>query len=400
MADALTARRIEACRPPDVGRLELSDTVVRGLSFRVTANGTRTWCLRTKVNGRDRRFALGNYPGISLSEARKRAERLRVEIRDGRDPIAEKRAAREQAQSAVHLSEVLSIYSDMHLAQLADGARRGRALGAGLAYHLSQRADHITGADVQLILDRKARSAPVAANRLRAYIRHFSRWAARRGYVPTDFARDVDRPAAEASRDRVLSMGELTAIWQASEMLHPLWRAYVRLSILTAQRRGDVVGARWEEIEPPTWSIPAARTKTRRAHVVHLSKPALAELEALRTETGPAGLIFTTTGGTPLSGFGRVKRRLDELSGVTEWWFHDLRTAFATHMAGAGEAEGVVDRILNHAATSSSASAVARTYQRNELLEQRARCLDRWAGMVMRAIGNDAAGTVVVEMCR
>ena len=144
---------------------------------------------------------------------------------------------------------------------------------------------------------------------------------------------------------------------------------------------------RWDEIAGARWSIPGPRTKNRRPHIVHLSAPALAELEVLRADAdGQTALVFTTTGTTTVSGFGMMKRRLDNLSGIAGWRLHDLRTAFASHSAEAGIPEGVVDRVLNHAASASSVSAVARVYQRSELLPQRAQALDQWAAMVIGAV--------------
>jgi len=235
----------------------------------------------------------------------------------------------------------------------------------------------------------------VQANRLRAFLHHFFRWAAARGYVEANPASGIPRPVREKARDRVLSLEEIAAIWRASGELGPVWCPLVGLLVLTAQRRGELASARWSEISAEAYAIPASRTKTGAAHIVHLSAPALAELEHLRAETGGGSLVFTHNGTSPVQGFSRIKRRLDELSGVPDWRFHDLRTAFASHMAEAGESEGVVDRVLNHAASASRVSAVARVYQRSALLPQRARCLDRWGAMVLRAAGELEGAEVV-----
>jgi integrase len=124
---------------------------------------------------------------------------------------------------------------------------------------------------------------------------------------------------------------------------------------------------------------------------VHLSDPALAEFTALR-EKSDGDLIFTTTGTTPISGFGNMKARLEGLVGIEDWRLHDLRTAFASALCDAGEPENVVDRVLNHVASGSAPSAVSRVYNRSEMLPQRARVLGRWAEMVTGDRG------VVVEL--
>ena len=105
-------------------------------------------------------------------------------------------------------------------------------------------------------------------------------------------------------------------------------------------------------------------------------------MEAMRERTGNAPFVFTTTGKAPVSGFGKVNQRLYGLAGVEDWRPHDFRTAFASALCEAGESEVIVDRILNHAASASAASAVARVYNRAANLPQRAAALDRWAKMV------------------
>ena len=159
----------------------------------------------------------------------------------------------------------------------------------------------------------------------------------------------------------------------------------MRLLILTAQRRGDVLGLDWSEVnfDQSRIELAGSRTKNGKPHITHLSEPAMSELRALSAGQR-TGLVFTTTGTTAASGVSKAKRRLDALLGedFEHWTLHDLRTAFATAMAEAGEPETVVDRILNHVASGSAPSAVARVYNRAEQLPQRAKALDRWAEMV------------------
>lgn len=129
--------------------------------------------------------------------------------------------------------------------------------------------------------------------------------------------------------------------------------------------------------------LPGARTKNGKAHIVHLSEPAL---EIVNGVTPKNDLMFTTTGTTPVSGFSKVKVEIDKLlpEDMEPWTFHDFRTAFATIMAEGGADEGIVDRILNHSASASAASAVARVYNLSAQLDKRAIVLDRWAELVTK----------------
>ncbi len=118
---------------------------------------------------------------------------------------------------------------------------------------------------------------------------------------------------------------------------------------------------------------------------VPLSDQALELLSAVRETPGIAagkGLIFTTTGDKPVSGFSRAKRRLDAMSGVTGWRVQDLRRTAVTHMANNGVSPIIADKILNHVA-SSTLSTVARVYQHSDMFEKRREALDIWANVLL-----------------
>ncbi len=392
----LNDRLLKALQPPASGRLEMTDDKATGLKFRLTDKGRATWSVQVNVHGEKRRFTIGEYPAIGLAEARKKAGRLRVEALAGRDPIRERRAKADAEKGQQNVGQVLDLYARLHLSQLRTSRERERQLRAALAGHLLKPIAKLQRADIQAAVDAKAATGRLgAANRIRSALVAFCRWAWERGHLPDHIGAGTKRATKEKPRERVLSLAEVRAIWQATYELPKLWGPPLRILILTAQRRGDVTGVHWPEIDLDgrRWSIPGERTKNGKPHIVHLSDPAVAEFSALRESAGDtAGLLFTTTGKTPISGFGKIKRRLDALVGFEDWRLHDLRTAFASALCDAGEPENVVDRVLYHAATGSAPSAVARVYNRSELLPQRARVLDRWAGMVL---ADEPAGNVV-----
>nr|WP_253285896.1 MULTISPECIES: tyrosine-type recombinase/integrase [unclassified Ruegeria] len=244
------------------------------------------------------------------------------------------------------------------------------------------------------------------ANRIRAALKHFARWAWRREYLDQDIGDRLERATKEQIRERVLSLDEIRAIWRKTHELGDLWGPPVRLLILTVQRRTSINNLRKSELELSNARFKKAisQEKNDRGHITHLSPRALSEIEAVlsrqeqaKTEArkskelgstpvkaATSDLLFTTTGRTPISGWSKMKARLDELLGedFEPWRLHDFRTAFATHMAERGISESVVDRVLNHAASASKASAVARVYNQAELLSQRAKALDQWADLV------------------
>ncbi len=388
-AVSLNARMLEALKPPPEGRIELTDGAVPGLKFRLTAKGAASWSLQVRLNGEKRRFTLGTYPALGLAKARDEARRLREDGRKGHDPIREAREARRLAQfqqaTMVTVENAIDLYRQIHLdPNLKTAAERDRQLRSALAINLQRPIGDLTRTDLQDAIDAKAAEGRLgAANRIRAALVHFSKWCWHRSHLKEHIGAGTTPAAKESPRDRVLSLGEIRHIYGATFKLGPLWGPLFRLRILTAQRLADIAHARWSEIDFDSrrYSIPGSRTKNGKPHIVHLSVPALAELEGMRAR-GDTPFVFTTTGKTPVSGLGKPTAHLYTLADTPDWRPHDFRTAFASALCEAGESEAIVDRILNHSATGSAPSAVARVYNRASNLPQRAAALDRWAEMV------------------
>ena len=144
-------------------------------------------------------------------------------------------------------------------------------------------------------------------------------------------------------RDRVLSPDELRAIWNALPE-SPLG-SVVKLMALTAQRVGEVSGMRWDELGEDAWTIPAERSKNKRSHTVPLSKAAR---ELIKTGSD-SKLVFTTNGRMPVSGFSKMKTRLDKKLKFKEHWrLHDLRRTAATMMGEIGIEPHIVEEVLGH----------------------------------------------------
>jgi integrase len=135
----------------------------------------------------------------------------------------------------------------------------------------------------------------------------------------------------------------------------------------------------WAEVNlaARTWTLPSARTKNGRAHLVHVSEPAAAVLQA---QPRLGEFVFTITGSHAFQNFSNSKQRLDKASGVIGWRLHDLRRTMVSGMAGLGVAAHVADRILNH--VGGTISGVAAVYQRHEFLAERKSALDLWANHV------------------
>jgi integrase len=253
----------------------------------------------------------------------------------------------------------------------------------------------ITRKDVLDLIDGIiARGAEIQANRTLARLRALFNWAIEKDRVAASPISCMKLPTQERARDRALSDEELRWLWQACDKVGWPFGPLVKLLVLTAQRRDEVGGMEWKEIDlaKRAWTIPRHRAKNDRVHEVQLSITAIEILQSL-PRIGE-GLVFTTTGDTAVSGFSRSKRRLDSAMlkvkrakfGVCEgddipaWTLHDLRRTAATGMARLNFPPHVVDKVLNH--VSGAIRGVAAIYNRFEYLDERRAALEAWGQYV------------------
>src|SRR5262249_52396055 len=150
----------------------------------------------------------------------------------------------------------------------------------------------------------------------------------------------VETPAEVKTCERVLTDAELAQVWKAAEKMGWPFGPCVQLLILTAQRRSEVSGMTWSEVDlgDGLWSLPSTRTKNKRAHEVPLPTTAIEILRALPTY-GQRDYVFTTDQRVPIAGFSGAKGRLDQtmlearapgsgvIGPIPHWTFHSTGDA-------------------------------------------------------------------------
>ena len=222
------------------------------------------------------------------------------------------------------------------------------------------------------------RGAPSAANHALSAVRKMFNWAIEHGHVDRSPCFGIKAPSKLKSRDRVLTDEELASIWQSAEEMGYPYGCIIQLLILTAQRRNEVTGMRWTELDftKATWTIPAERTKPGRTHEVPLSKSAIRLLKNLPKLHDD--LVFPARGkDNPASGFSKWKRQLDTMAGMSDWRVHDLRRTVASGMAQLKVPPHIIERVLNH--TTGTLGGVAGVYNRFGYLDEMRAALELWA---------------------
>ncbi|KQS71464.1 hypothetical protein ASG32_28895 [Methylobacterium sp. Leaf361] len=389
MPKALTVRGIEALKGGPV-RTEVPDGLIPGLYLVCQSSGVKSWAVRYRAGGRTRKHTLGRYPAIDLASAREIARRTLVAVASGRDPAADKAEARRLAgELAGPARDRFDAAAELFIERYAKANTKEQTWRESerlLATHVlplwrARRVQEIAKRDVVELMDAIVdRGAPVSANRTLAVVRRMFGWLIERGVIVANPCADVKAPTAEKSRDRVLSDVELRAILQACDRLNEPFGALIKLLALTAQRRDEVGQMTWREVDlnARLWTIPKERAKNGIAHDVPLSDAAVTVLTGVRRIAGSRGLVFTTTGETPVSGFSKIKKRLDAaVPDAPPWVLHDLRRTAASGMARLGANVPVIEKVLNH--TSGSFGGVTGIYQRHHFAAEKRAALEAWA---------------------
>jgi integrase len=383
----LTKSSIDALRTPTAD-VVYWDTGCPGFGVKITPKGRKVFVVLYRTGGAGsklRKYTIGPYGRVTLHQARVAAQKVFAAKLEGRDPAAEKREAKRRIV-ADRVEDLLEAFIAQRLSQNRSAAETSRLLRREVGKPLAGWSIHeISKRDVVAIISAiEQRGAPAAANKTLKSIKTFLRWCVGRALLDQSPAEGVPLPAKEVARDRVLDDQELAQIMLASRKIGGPYAGIVQLLALTGQRREEVAGLTWEELDLAgrVWTLPRTRTKNAKTHVVHLSEQSMAVLREVERH-GPC--VFSPTGKKPFQNFSQYKRLLDQLSSVTNWRLHDLRRTCVSGMARLGVAPHVADKVLNH--QSGTISGVAAVYQRHDFLAERREALGRWGAYISELIG-------------
>ncbi len=385
----LTQLGIDKIAAPVAGRTVYWDRHLPGFGMRVTAKGAKSWVAMYRVDGKTVMETIGTLARLpKVDDARKLARDSMAKAATGENPVAE-RKSREEQDAASTFSAVAERYVERYAKKHTKPTtwkelRRQHEVDVFPKWG-DRRIASITRQDVSALLDGiEARGSPVQANRTLARLKTLFAWALREEIIEHDPTARVDKVVKERARDRILSDAEIKLFWFACDALGWPFGSMGKILLLTAQRRDEVAGMQWAELDliNRVWTIPRERAKNDRTHQVRLTDLAVEVIEGLpRLGTEPR-YVLTTTGETPISGYSKAKAAIDRGMGgnVEPWVFHDLRRTAATGMARLNIAPHVVDRVLNH--VSGTIRGVAAVYNRFEYLDERKAALDAWGRLV------------------
>lgn len=384
-----------------------------GLYLFVTPTGAKSWRMKYRIGGKEKRLTFGLYPEVSLSEARAERDEARRRIRGGADPAKDRAMAKLQHGGAATFE---SVARDWHQRESPRWApvHAGDVLRSFERDVFPQIGDlPITEIDAPLLLRtlRKVedRGAIETAKRLRQRMSAVFVDAIAQGIGRDDPAATVERALrplpAKGRQPAVTDPDELRRLLTAVEVstASPVTKAASTLLALTAVRPGVVLGARWDEFEDlegdsPQWRVPASRMKLRRDrkadaafdHLVPLGPAAVQVLAGLRPLTGHLPIVFPNQRKSrePMSenAIGYLYNRVGYHGRHVP---HGWRASFSTIMneraerAGRASDRQVIDLMLAH----TPKDRVEGAYNRAAFMPRRREIAEEWA-MVLLGVGD------------
>jgi integrase len=370
-----------------------------GLYLEVSPTGAKKWLLRVVVRGRRRDIGLGGLKTVGLAQAREEAGRLRAIARKGGDPVEDRRKNRQgvptfaEAAQAVHAEHKEGWRNAKHQAQWISTLKAYAFKRLG-----PTPVDQIETSDVLAVLRLIWRTKPETARRVRQRIGVVMDWAKAAGYRTGDNPVDGVTKGLPAQPDGRAHHAALPYA-EVAPFIHKLWKSdggelvklALEFTVLTAARTGEVLGARWEEIDTDKgiWTIPGSRMKAGRDHRVPLTDRCLEILKAAK-KLAQSDYVFPGRRiGKPMSQMAMlmVLRRLKVKATV-----HGFRSAFRDWAAEQTNfSREVCELALAHTIKDKTEAA----YRRGDLLDKRRDLMDAWAAYALAERGSN-----VVEMKR
>ncbi|WP_242122904.1 integrase family protein [Sphingobium sp. Sx8-8] len=400
----VTKRTLDALQANAVAGF-LWDDELKGFGLKITAGGSASYVVQYRMGGREaktRRYTIGGHgsPWTPFT-AREEATRLLRLVAQGIDPVESDKLRRREA-----VDLAFSNYADRFAAD-CKGQGWSTLVTRSLRRHVKpvlrdKALPAITRIDVVAVFD--SMPAAQAANRRNVFavLRRLFRWAVSRGDIDRSPMEGMETPKAVKPRERWLSDSELAKVWIHAPECHRCFGSIVRLLIATGQRREEIGGLHWQELDRAEreMRLSGDRTKNGEPTTIPLNDLAVSELDKVAgSEKWPIrGRVFPTATGAAFTAYHKGKTKLDKLiskdkgssiakdddSSMPPWRLHDLRRTLATGFQRLGVRFEVTEAVLNH--VGGSRSGVAGIYQRHDWKPEKRAALSAWNDHLSSAI--------------
>jgi integrase len=367
-----------------------------GLYLQVKSLSNVSWVLRYERGGRSHMFGLGPYHTVGLAEARVRARAARLQLLDGLDPIEEKRRARAELALTSARAMTFAQAASEYVTGQSEKWRSPKSRRF-FEFNMETYANPVIGAlpvaaiDTALVMkviEPLWKTKTVTAARLRGQIEATLDWARVRGYRsgdnPARWKGYLDKLLPSKSARKVVHLAalpyaEVAAFVAELRTQNGIAARALEFAILTAARTGEVIGARWSEMDllAGTWIVPAARMKSGKEHRVPLSRRALELLRGLPRE---ADFVFIGARKdrslSPMAMSNLLRRCGSSNRRSSSATVHGFRSSFRDWAA---ETTSFPNHVVEKALAHQIASAVESAYRRGDLFVKRRELMEAWA---------------------
>jgi len=387
-------------------RYEILDD--KGLYIRVTPSGKKSWIFRYPFDGTYRRMTLGQYPGISLAEAREKHGKAMMGIQQGVDPGAELQAIKAKRKATPTFNDLLDEFWEMELRVSPSGKERRRLVNKDtMPVWAKRKVADITRRDAVILLDRVRKRAPITANRLQGVLARMFNFASERGIIDYSPLTGLRRKK-EKARTRVLTDAEIKLLWQALDLenidmdIYRVTKLALKMILLTGQRPGEVSGMAWAELsEDGFWNIPPSRMKNSEPQRVPLCPMALDVIEQARPYSSDCDFVFQSSH-KPGQAVTRpaltkaVSRHWSEMGIEEKFTPHDLRRTLRTRLAEMGVNDMIAERVLGH-----KLQGMMAVYNRHGYDTEKRQALLKWENRLLEIVGlAEPDGSKVIQFRR
>jgi integrase len=380
-----TTKFVENVKPGPVRR-EIPDPGCSNLYLLLQPSGARSWAVRYRFGGKSVKLTLGQWPAMTLLDARKAAIDSQRELGKGHDPAKAKADSkiRADAAKADTVTAICENYLKREGGKLRTLDQRVSILKRQVYPVLGSRPiGEIKRSEIVHLLDKvEDNSGPRAADVTLGVLRRIFHWHEKR---TDDFRSPIIRGMARQNakdhrRERILDNDEIRRLWAATAD-NATFSALIRFLLLTSARRNEAAGMRWDEVDADgIWTLPASRSKTKAEVVRPLSKAAQAILAELPHVDG-CPYLFTSNGVTPINNFSESKAKLDAASNVTGWRLHDLRRSARSLLSRIGVNSDTAEKCLGH-----SRGDIVERYDQHKYLDEMQRAFEALSALVERIV--------------
>jgi integrase len=404
----------------------------QGFALRVLPSGEKAWYYIYTLDGRKRFMKLkdGGYPDVSLADAREAFDIAKVKVKNGSDPLTEKKSEKEERRKAHTVEDLVKDYIDKHAKVHKRSWQEDERILNKEVVPLwgKDKAVDIKKRDVVLLLEKiMERGSPGMSNNTFQVVRKMFNFAVERDILPYSPATGVKALAPKVMRERALSADEIKILWDGLEnaFISNDCKRALKLILVTAQRPGEVIGMHRSEIDDRWWTIPMDRAKNGKTHRVYLTDMALTLIDGLTfidPDTGEIkdkGFIFPCPhktkkksidphalaiavhrnlmwplmdkNGKPLFD-ADGKPAIENKLGVEQFTPHDLRCTAATFLAQMGTMDEVIDAVLNHAK-----QGIIKVYNQYRYDKEKQMALEAWEWKLNSIIAGTKSNVVAIN---